>query len=213
MANEEDIDDDIDTILRYCGFAAANGRISITPDGFESFEDIMSVSEKDVSGLEKGFAERTVTSRKIVFGLRRTNLLRVTVHWAQDFRRISRAPTLDGIGAMPDVKAAIEMAKQRAQIRKHNAEESDSLSTASDPGKVKRQKDWLVWSRSLTNYLSTILGQDGVPLSYIIRENDEPDYDKEDKEDFDFEQLSIKCAPLVGVFYKTDARKVHQLIH
>jgi hypothetical protein len=45
---------------------------------------------------------------------------------------------------MPDFKAAIEMAKQRAQIPKHNAEESDSLSTASDPEKLKRQKDWLI---------------------------------------------------------------------
>jgi hypothetical protein len=114
---------------------------------------------------------------------------------------------------MPDFKAAIETAKQRAQICKHNAEELDSLSTASNPGKLKRQKDWLVWSSSLTSYMSTILGQDGVPLSYIICENDEPDYDDEDEEDFDFEQLSIKCAPLVGVFYKTDACKVHQWIH
>jgi hypothetical protein len=50
-------------------------------------------------------------------------------------------------------------------------------------------------------------------LSYVICESDEPDYEDEDEEDFNFEQLSIKCAPLVGVFYKTDARKVHQLIH
>jgi hypothetical protein len=81
---------------------------------------------------------------------------------------------------------------------------------------LKRQKDWLLWSRSLTNYyLSTILGQEGVPLSCVIRENNDPDYEDEDedKEDFDFEQLSIKCTPLVGVFYKADARKVHQLIH
>jgi Ca2+-binding EF-hand superfamily protein len=49
-------------------------------------------------------------------------------------------------------------------------------------------------------------------LSYVICENDDPDYEDEDEEDFDFEQLSIKCAPLVGVFYKIDARKVHQLI-
>jgi hypothetical protein len=111
---------------------------------------VMSLSEKDVSSLAKGGGERTVVSRKIVFGLRQTHLLRATVYWAQDFRRISRAPTLDGIGAMPDFKAAIEMAKQRAQIRKHNAEELDSLSTASDPGKLKRQRDWLVWSCSLT---------------------------------------------------------------
>jgi hypothetical protein len=101
------INDDIDTILRYSGFFVANNRISIARDGFESFEDIMSLSEKDVSSLAKGFAERTVASGKIVFGLRQTNLLRATVHWAQDFRRISRGPTLDGIRAMPDFKAAI----------------------------------------------------------------------------------------------------------
>jgi hypothetical protein len=116
MANEEDIDHDIDTILRYCGFAQANDRMSIAQDGFESFEDIMSLSEKDVSSLAKGFANRTVASGKIVFGLPRMNLLRSTVHyWAQDFRRISRAPTLVGIGAMPDFKAAIETANTQAQ--------------------------------------------------------------------------------------------------
>jgi hypothetical protein len=167
----------------------------------ELFEDIMSLSEKDVSSLAKRFAKRTVANGKIVSGLRRTNLLKATVHWAQDFLRISRAPTLDGIGAMPDFKAAIETAKKRAQRCKHNAWELDtSLSTASTPGKLKHQNDWLVWSRSLTNYLLTILGQDGVPLSYAIGENDEPDYEDEDKAEFNFEQLSIKCAPLVGIF-------------
>jgi hypothetical protein len=44
MAKEEDIDDDIHTILRYWGLAAANNRTSIAQDGFESFEDIMSLS-------------------------------------------------------------------------------------------------------------------------------------------------------------------------
>jgi hypothetical protein len=72
MANKKDIDDDIDTILRYCGFAGANNIISIAQDGFKSFEDIMSLSEKDVSSLAKGFAERTVANGKIVFVLCRT---------------------------------------------------------------------------------------------------------------------------------------------
>jgi hypothetical protein len=72
MANKEDIHDDIGTILRYCGFARANDRISIAQDGFESFEDIMSLAEKYVSSLAKEFAERTVASGKIEFGLRQT---------------------------------------------------------------------------------------------------------------------------------------------
>jgi hypothetical protein len=34
MANKEDIDDGIDTILRYCGFAVVNDIISIARDEF-----------------------------------------------------------------------------------------------------------------------------------------------------------------------------------
>ena len=31
--------------------------------------------------------------------------------------------------------------------------------------------------------------------------------------DYEFDQLSINCVPLTGLNYKTDERKVHQLIH
>jgi hypothetical protein len=67
---EEDIEEDIDTILRYWGFAGENNKVNIAQDGLKSFEDIMSLSEKDVNSLTKGFAERTVAKGKIVFGLR-----------------------------------------------------------------------------------------------------------------------------------------------
>jgi hypothetical protein len=206
-------DADIDTILTYCGFTLAATRANIAVDGFREYEDIMALNEKDISEMAKGFADRGNNNGRVVFGLRRTNLLKATVHWVQDFRRISREPNLDDINDLDDFKEAIEEARQRAQIRKSSIDESDALSKASDPGKLKRQKDWQVWSRSLKNHLSTILGQDGVPLSYIIRENVNPDYEEEDEDDVDFEQLSIACAPLAGLRFKTDARKVHQLIH
>jgi hypothetical protein len=52
----------------------------------------------------------------------------------------------------------------------------------------------------------TILGQDRVPSkSYIIRENEQLNYDLENNKDYNFEQLSVNCAP--------DTREVHQLIH
>jgi hypothetical protein len=35
----------------------------------------------------------------------------------------------------------------------------------------------------------------------------------ENEPDCDFEQFSIDCAPVEGLVYKTDSRKVHQLIH
>jgi hypothetical protein len=139
--------------------------------------------------------------------LRRTNLLKATIHWAQDFRRISRVPNLDNIADQAEFREALETARLRAQIRRHNAEESDGLSKAADHGKLKRQKEWTTWSRALKNYLSTILGQNGVPLSYVIREEEAPNYELENEPDYDFQQLSIDCAPLDGLIYKTDSRK------
>lgn len=203
----------IDNMLLYVGFAVAANRVSIAADGLESFDAILSLTETDVSSLSKGFADRRMADGRITFGLRRTNLLKAVIHWAQDFRRISREVTLDGIADADEFKAAIEIAAQRAKIRKHNADESDAVSKAADPGKLKRQKEWTAWSRGLKNYLSTILGQNGVPLSYIIRENEQPDYALEAENDYDFEELSVNCAPMTGLVFKTDARKVHQLIH
>ena len=204
---------DIDLILAYVGFTDPAHRIAIAEDGFESFSDILSLTEKDIYALAKGFGERTAAGGRINFGLRRTSLLKAVVHWTQDFRRISREVTLDGIADAATFRNLIERAKQRAQIRKHNAEDAEGISKAADPGKLKRQKEWIAWSRGLKNYLSTILGQDGVPLSYVIRENEQPDYDLESQADYDFESLAIDCAPLTGLVFKTDARKVHQLIH
>jgi hypothetical protein len=121
--------------------------------------------------------------------------------------------TLDDAYDITDFREQIEVARQRALIRSHNAAESDGLSKAADPGKLKRQKEWTAWSAGLTNCLSTIQGQDGVPLAYIIRDNADPDCELENEDDFDFEQLSINCAPLDGLVFQTDAGKVHQLIH
>ena len=60
------------------------------------------------------------------------------------------------------------------------------------------------------NYLSMIPGVRGVPISYVIRENDAPDHET----DFgnDFTARSIACAPLDDASFRADARKVHQLL-
>ena len=81
----------------------------------------------------------------------------------------------------------------------------DNLAKAADPGKLKRQQDWIHWSRGLENCLSTILGQDGVPLNYVIRINQAPDHSTGDEPDYDFQQLAAAAAPLSGAVFKTDA--------
>ena len=96
---------------------------------------------------------------------------------------------------------------------KHSLEELASLSKAAYPGKLKRHKDWTTWYRALNNYLLTIIGLVGVPLSYVIMESAATDYTIESQTDYDFEQLSINCVPLNGLNYKTNDRKENHPIN
>jgi hypothetical protein len=68
----------IRTILRCCGFETDAQRNSIAEDGFESYADLLSLTVKDVTGLAKGFGERTTAQGRINFGMRRTNYLKAT---------------------------------------------------------------------------------------------------------------------------------------
>ena len=61
--------------------------------------------------------------------------------------------------------------------------------------------------------MSTILGQDRAPLSYVIIKSEASNSTLESQTDYYFDQLSINSVPLTGLTYKTYARKVHQLIH
>ena len=161
---------DIDNFLEYSSFNKSSQWTIIAADEFESYDDILTVGDSDIVNLLKGFSDRTVSAGKIRFGLRRTNILKATIHWAQYFRRISWTPSLIGISNAVEFRAAFEAARQRDRIRKYSLEESASFGKAANPGKLKRNKNWITWSRAINKYLSTIIGQDGVPLSYVIRE-------------------------------------------
>ena len=126
---------------------------------------------------------------------------------------ISRAPSLSGIKNAAEFRTAIETARQRSRIRKYILEELYGISKVANMRKLKRHKDWIIWYRAITDYLSTIIGQDRFPLRYVIRESKAPDYTLDSQPNYDFEHLSINCVPLTGLNYKTDARKVHQPIH
>jgi hypothetical protein len=155
---------EIDSILEHCGFTDQARRTDIAADGFDAHDHVNAWTEKDVGSLAKGFADRTQANGKMIFGLRRTDPLKATAHWAQDFRRIGRVPKLDEIADQADFRAALETARLRAQTRRHNAEESDSLSKAADPGKLKRQKEWsqeLLVCHSWTEQCPPVLHREG----------------------------------------------------
>ena len=60
------------------------------------------------------------------------------------------------------------------------------------------------------NYLSTISGSYHVPLSYVIRDQEDLDHDHDFGDDFVSEMIT--CAPLHGAHFRADSRHVHQLL-
>ena len=73
------------------------------------------------------------------------------------------------------------------------------MNKAADPGKLKDERKWTEWEPAFVNYLSTIPGVTGVPLSYVIRELETPT----PGEDYgNFNERSIACVALTGTIFR-----------
>ena len=77
------------------------------------------------------------------------------------------------------------------------------------PGNLVSEAKWHEWEPAFENYLSSAFGVDGVPLSYIIRANDDPDHSTTFT---DFTDECIACTPLSGPVFDADKRQVHQFL-
>ena len=84
-------------ILEYYVFDNSAQQTIIAADGFGSYYDIHTLGYSDIVDQEKCFSDRTVAAGKISFALRLNNLLKATMHWDQDFKRIIQTPSLIGI--------------------------------------------------------------------------------------------------------------------
>ena len=128
----------------------------------------------------------------------------------QDFGRIGQELSIEGINDEVQFRAALNEAFYRANVRKiEKQDQADTVSKAADPGKFKDERKWPECEPAFMNYLLTIPGVNGVPLSYVVREKEVADPSIEYGS---FNERSIACAPLTGPTFQADARKVHQLI-
>jgi len=169
-------------------------------------KNMVDLTEKDITELQESYTKRTQNAGQMYFGLQRTKQLKTTLHWVQDFARVSQVPTLEGL-TQESFKAAISIAAQRADIRKKETKDASSVSSEALPGKLKDDKKWQEWITGFENMLSTLLSVNGVPLLYVIREKEEAEPEGHNT----FVQKCIACAPLTGPHFEADARKVHQL--
>jgi hypothetical protein len=175
--------------------------------GFSTF---LRFTEKEISSVQKEMAENRTAALRITFGLARTKFLKLMIHWAQDFNRVNATPSLNGLDCKSFL-AALIVAEQRACIRAQMTAICETRAKeASSPGKLKSEKQWNTWEQALCTQLGILLGVNGVPLVYVIREKEaEPGATFETF----FEESVAKARRLEGrPEFEADSLQVHQII-
>jgi hypothetical protein len=85
----------------------------------------------------------------------------------------------------------------------------DTNTKAANPDKFKDEHKWPEWKKSFVNYLSVIPGVSGIPLSYIVRDEEFP---AAGLEYATFNDHMVNRLPLTGQYYIADSRRVHNLL-
>jgi len=75
-------------VLIWIGFDVVANRQTLCSEITE-IKDMVDLTEKDITELQDSYAKRTQNAVQMYFGLQRTKQLKVTVHWVQDFARVS----------------------------------------------------------------------------------------------------------------------------
>ena len=164
------------------------------------------LTDRDISDLEKSYAKCPGKTGGVFFGIQHTKKIKSLMHWVQDFTCVDEIPTFKDLDK-EYFKRAIAVAAQRSLIRDKESKDASAVSEEASPGKLKDERKWTDWIAGFENMLSTILGVNGVPLSYVIREKEATKPEGHNT----LVQKCIACAPLTGPHFEADARKVYQL--
>ena len=97
---------------------------------------------------------------------------------------------------------------ERTKVRKHYRDNSDKKAKEASPGPLKSEQEFIDWEAKFSNYCFGLVDMNGVPLSYVICENDNPPTDGQQYASFVDE--SVYCDPLSGSYYNSDKQTVHQ---
>ena len=202
-------EDQIKQALYWIGFTVNAEINNIYDDSLNSYSDMQSMNDHDITDMSKDYSGRTSTNGRIHFGIRRTKRLKAYLQWVQDFYRISVTPTISGL-ASATFSTALTVSLERHRIRKQLRDQSDVKAKSASPGPLISEAKWIDWETKFTNYLSTLLGVNGIPLSYVIRKNDNPP--AAGTTFTSFVEQTVMSAPLNGTYYEADREEVHQAL-
>ena len=206
-SSDEEEDTPMEQVLIWIGFEEEEKRETIIDHFGENLKDFIGMTEDDLTEEIKALGNRRTAAERLNFGLQKARKFKGVLHWVQDCDRINKAPSIEGYDQL-SFNRALEVSLDRAAIRKDSVKDRQSRAEAAMPEKLKDEKNWDTWEAELLNMLNIVLGVNGVPLAYVVREKEH----EEGTVYNSFDEECISKARRTGPSYEADAKKVHQFI-
>ena len=164
----------------------------------DDFETCIDLNDSALYNYFKTTALLAAAHGQIKFQIQQRNNIRALVHWTKDAIRTGQHPAMQEF-------APTGIAKILRKAESHKICIDNSTMNAVKPKDFTKDITWFDWAPYFDNYLRAIPVRTGVPLSYVTRENDAANPDK----NVDFLDDYILNAPLSVADYLTDRRAIH----
>jgi hypothetical protein len=193
----------VNNLVLFNGTTAAE---RIATDIFDDdFESCLSKDFKDLEDDFKSYSTLTVANGQIRLTPGTKKKIKGFIQWTRDMINMSRDPSTL---LFPHEEAGNLIKRYKDNEAYRN--KSKNISDTAKPEKFSEQSKWDEWKPVFMIFLRSIPGRNGVPLSYIVRDNDNPIVPLPFNQDFldDY----IQCAPLNGIAFVIDAQEVHMYL-
>ena len=201
----------VNQILTFIGIVTASHRTIISEDLLPNPGKLENLIDDTEEGIKDACSAYNLSGNPSSrFKVSRTVVKRIIslMHWAKDQHSVNGVIQFPNGTSQREILQEIADATVRKQCRKTQKKAGESLVTNDFVTKLKNSAQWERWKVELKSTLSSIIGAKGVPLTYVIREDDAPKQDSSLTWDEKFE-LSVT---LVGPEFNIDRKTVHLII-
>ena len=200
---------DITQILTWIGLDTARKRDGVTEDLLHP-NGLVHLNNENADGIIAACTSYSKRAAAVRFSLSRVQQKRLIslLYWVRDRYRTRESYSFDAGISEPEFLTLLQDAYERHESRSLQRTTGLSLLGGKFSVQLESRHQWKRWSRELHDTLSSIIGVNGVPLSYVTRTNATPSV----VGFATWEEKVIGASPITGREFVQDARTVHNIV-
>ena len=168
-----------------------------------TYRNMMDITFAELDDTWRTYGQLTLAEGRIRLRPDTKSNIRALVQWTRDCFRTGIDPTST---PFPVVNKSNLL--DRYNTHKQWCDDASNMIKSALPKQFKEDTKWLDWRTSFEGFLRTQPGRNGIPLNYIIRDNEFPIYNANPS----FLDDYVDQAELAGSSFQIDATKVHTFL-